>query len=104
MKDADFMRSIDAVGYLAEEPDGPFYRQRSFASEKLVQRLTLDVLHDQVENAVLGFTEVGNADGVGMLDRCRGLCLAFKSRDGFALLKIVAAENVLPDGLYRDVP
>ena len=52
MKNAELVRSVDAVGDLPQKPDGSLYGQSSLAAEQLVQRLALDVFHHEIKNAV----------------------------------------------------
>jgi hypothetical protein len=65
--------------------------------------LAFDVFHHKIENAIVGFTVVGNTNGVWVLDRRGGLCLAFEARDRLAFLKVVARENVLANRFNRDL-
>src|SRR5437868_4485253 len=97
------MSGFDAVGDLPGQSDRAFDIQRTFAPEKFMERFAFDVFHYEIEDPVLGFTVVGNAYRVRMLNGRRRLCLAFEASDGLAFLKIVARKHVLTDGLYRDL-
>ena len=64
-----------------------------------MQRLALDVFHHKVENALRGFPKVTDAHCIRMLDRRGGLSLAFEPCDRFAFLQVLAAQQILSNGL-----
>ena len=100
MKNSELVGRLDAVGDLPQQTDCAFDRQSTFAAQQFMQRLALDIFHHEIKDAVVGFAKIGNADGVRMLYRCRGLCLAFEAGDRLAFLQVVAVQNVLPNGFY----
>src|SRR3954466_4532316 len=94
------MRRVNSVGDLSQQTNSALDGQSSLAAKKAVKSLALDVFHHEIKRSFRRLTKIGDAYGVRMLNGCRGLSFPFKSRDRLALLQVVAAQNVGPNGFY----
>src|SRR5467141_3513770 len=94
MQDARLMSGVDARYDLLHDARRAPQAQRSFSTQQLIERLALDVLHHEKENAVGTLSKIGDVDHVRMLDGGGRARLAFETSDSFAFLQIFVVKNI----------
>ena len=85
MKNTQSMRGVHAVGDLTQQSNGTFYWQGTLSAKQAMKGFAFNVFHYEIERALFGLAKVGDADSVGMLDRCRSLRFPFEAGDGFTV-------------------
>ena len=97
MQNSFVVRGFHTGTDLPQQCQRVLHRDCSFATQKLIERLTLDVFHHEKENAVATLAEVSHPDDIVMLNGSSGARFAFETRDGFALLQVFVRQHVRPN-------
>src|SRR5215471_11152075 len=101
MNDAGAMGLVERIGDLGAECEYLVERQRSARLlDSIRERLTLEVLHHDVVDAVLRADVVDGAD-VWMLERGNRVRFALKPRAHFGIGRRVAMEHFEGDGTMQ---
>ena len=79
VNDLPSVRDLDGADNLADDGEGTGHRHRTFLQQR-AQLLTVDILHDQKESAVIGAAEVVGGGDVLMLQVAGDQGLALEAR------------------------
>src|SRR6266542_2530549 len=94
------MRSLDAGNDLSQQGRCPMHVQSSFAAQKLIESLALDIFHYQEENAVRAFPEVRYVNNIWMANRSSGARLALEPCNCFSFLQVFVGEYARSDSFH----
>ena len=99
MDHADGVRGIERERDLVRDVQRAVQLDRAFLLDQILERLALEVLHDEVDRAFGQDAEVGDVDDVRMVDRRRRARLAQEAVDRFLIARELRVQHFHRDGL-----